>query len=85
RHAADIKGYTSSVAGEADILITPDLISGNILAKCLSGMSGALTAGLVLGARAPVVLVSRSASADDKYYSIAMAACTAPYFRQKHV
>jgi len=73
--AAKIKEYTSPVAGDADLLIVPDLVAGNILAKCLTGMAGAKTAGAVLGAKIPIVLTSRSAAASDKYYSIALAAC----------
>ena len=75
--AARIKGYDSPVAGDADLLIVPDIVSGNILVKCLTGMAGSQTAGTVLGARVPVVFTSRSAEASDKYYSIALAACIA--------
>jgi len=75
--AARIKGYKSSVAGDADILIVPDITAGNILVKCLTGICGALTAGAVVGASVPVVLTSRSAEAADKYYSIALAAVAA--------
>ena len=75
--SAGIKGYDSPVAGDADLLIVPDIVSGNILAKCLTGMAGAQTAGTVLGAKIPVILTSRSAEASDKYYSIALAACIA--------
>jgi phosphotransacetylase len=75
--AARIKGFDSPVAGDADLLIVPDIVSGNILAKCLTGFAGATTAGAVLGARVPVILTSRSAEASDKYYSIALAACAA--------
>ena len=75
--AAGIKGYTSPVAGDADLLIVPDIVSGNILAKCLTGFCGAGTAGTVLGAKIPVILTSRSAESSDKYYSIALAACAA--------
>jgi len=73
--AADIKGYNSPVAGDADILIVPDITSGNILVKCMTLLAGAQTAGCVLGARVPAILVSRSAEASDKYYSIALASC----------
>ncbi|MCL2228032.1 MAG: bifunctional enoyl-CoA hydratase/phosphate acetyltransferase [Oscillospiraceae bacterium] len=73
--SAKIKGYTSPVAGDADLLIVPDLAVGNILAKCLTGFAGAQTAGTVLGAKVPIILTSRSAAADDKYASIALAAC----------
>jgi phosphate butyryltransferase len=75
--AARIKGFESPVAGDADLLVVPDIVSGNILAKCLTGFCGAVTAGTVLGAKVPVILTSRSAEASDKYYSIALAACAA--------
>ena len=73
--AAEIKGFASPVAGDADLLVVPDITSGNVLAKSLTGMGGSLTAGTVLGAKIPVVFTSRSAEASDKYYSIALAAC----------
>ena len=73
--SAKIKGYDSPVAGDADLLVVPDITSGNLLAKSLTGMGGSLTAGTVLGAKVPVVFTSRSAEASDKYYSIALAAC----------
>ena len=75
--SARIKGYDSPVAGDADLLIVPDITAGNILVKCLTGLAGAQTAGTVLGAKVPVILTSRSAEASDKYYSIALAACVA--------
>lgn len=73
--SAKIKGYDSPVAGDADLLVVPDIVSGNILAKSLTGFGDARTAGTVLGAKVPVILTSRSAKASDKYYSIALAAC----------
>jgi phosphotransacetylase len=73
--AARIKGYDNPVAGDTDLLIVPDLTAGNILAKCLTGIAGARTAGMVLGAKVPIVLTSRSADESDRYYSIALAAC----------
>lgn len=78
--AARIKGYDSPVAGDADLLIVPDICAGNILAKCLTGFGDALTVGTVLGAKVPIILTSRSAEASDKYYSIALAACAAGSF-----
>lgn len=77
REAAQVKGFDSPVAGDADILIVPDIVSGNILVKCLTGFGGAKTAGTVLGAKVPIILTSRAAEASDKYYSIALAACAA--------
>ncbi|MCL2124550.1 MAG: phosphate acyltransferase [Oscillospiraceae bacterium] len=73
--AAAIKGYSSPVAGDADLLIVPDFVSGNILVKSLTQFAGTQTAGAVLGAKVPIVFTSRSADASDKYNSIALAAC----------
>jgi len=75
--SARIKGYDSPVAGDADLLIVPDITAGNLLVKCLTTLAGAQTAGCVLGAKIPAILISRSADAADKYYSIALAACVA--------
>lgn len=72
--SAPIKGYESPVAGDADILIMPDIVSGNVAAKTTTVIGGGRTGGVVLGAQVPVLLVSRAASADDKYMSIVMAA-----------
>ncbi|SHN63302.1 bifunctional enoyl-CoA hydratase/phosphate acetyltransferase [Desulfitobacterium chlororespirans] len=72
--AAEIKGYLSPVAGDADLLIVPDIVAGNILAKALVYSGRAKTAGIVVGAKVPIVLTSRSAAAEDKYMSLALAA-----------
>ncbi len=72
--AAKVKGYVSPVAGDADLLVVPDLVSGNIAAKSITVAGGGRTGGVVLGAKVPVLLVSRAASADDKYMSIVLAA-----------
>jgi phosphotransacetylase len=77
RKAAQIKGYESAVAGDADLLLVPDLVCGNVFVKTLTGFAGATTAGTVVGAKVPVVLTPRSAEASDKFYSIALAAYTA--------
>jgi phosphate acetyltransferase len=73
REAARIKGIKSEVAGDADILLVPDLVSGNILAKQLSFMANADAAGIVLGARIPVVLTSRADSVRARLTSCALA------------
>ena len=72
--SAPIKGYVSPVAGDADLLVVPDIVSGNIAAKTITVIGGGRTGGVVLGAKVPVLLVSRAASADDKYRSIVIAA-----------
>lgn len=72
--AAAIKGYESPVAGDADLLVMPDISSGNVAAKTITCIGGGRTGGTVLGALVPVLLVSRSATADDKYMSIVISA-----------
>jgi len=71
--AARIKGIKNPVAGKADILLMPSLEAGNILVKGYSHLAGGRTAGLVLGAKAPIVLTSRSDTAEAKFLSIACA------------
>ena len=71
--AARTKGIDSPVAGDADILIVPDIEAGNIFYKSLTCLGGAKTAGLILGTRAPVILTSRADSAETKAASIALA------------
>src|SRR5881396_2032471 len=80
--AARIKGIKSEVAGRAQILIVPDLEAGNMLAKNLAFMAKADTAGIVLGARVPVVLTSRADSARARMASCAVAALYAHARRQ---
>ena len=70
--AARTKGISSPVAGDADILLAPDLESGNMLAKQLSFLAHADSAGLVLGARVPVVLTSRADSVRARLESAAV-------------
>ena len=70
--AAAAKGIVSQVAGRADILIVPDLEAGNMLAKELTFLAGAEAAGVVLGARVPIVLSSRADSARTRLASCAV-------------
>src|SRR4030095_15129245 len=69
REAADTKGIVSKVAGDPDILLAPDLEAGNILAKQLSFLANADSAGLVLGARVAVILTSRADSVRSRIAS----------------
>lgn len=80
--AAKTKGITSAVAGHAEILVVPDLESGNMLAKQLEYLANALTAGLVLGTRVPIVLTSRADSAETRTASCVVAALVAHAKRQ---
>jgi len=73
KEAARIKGIESQVTGDPDILLAPDLEAGNILAKQLSFLGGADSAGLVLGARVPVILTSRADSVRSRIASCAVA------------
>lgn len=73
RKAAEEKGIVSQVAGDADILLVPDLISGNILAKNLEYLAGAIAAGVAVGLAAPVVLTSRADPATARLASLALA------------
>jgi phosphate butyryltransferase len=73
REAAEVKGIASPVCGDADILLVPDLESGNILAKQLAFMANADAAGIVLGARVPVILTSRADSVRARLTSCAIA------------
>jgi phosphate butyryltransferase len=70
--SATIKGINSPVAGDADILVCPDIEAGNILYKSLAFLAGAANGGVVLGAKKPVILTSRADSAESKLISIAL-------------
>jgi phosphate acetyltransferase len=73
KEAALIKGIRSPVAGEADILLVPDLEAGNMLAKQMSYLGRADSAGIVLGTRVPIILTSRADSAEARLASCAVA------------
>jgi phosphotransacetylase len=83
KEAARIKGIRSEVAGDPDILLVPDLESGNILAKQLIFLANADSAGLVLGARVPVILTSRADSVRSRIASCAVAVLLAHARRQR--
>ncbi|MDA8345842.1 MAG: bifunctional enoyl-CoA hydratase/phosphate acetyltransferase [Thermaerobacter sp.] len=70
--AAEHKGITSAVAGRPDLLIVPDIEAGNILYKAFTYFQGARTAGILLGARCPIVLTSRADPPEAKLLSIGM-------------
>jgi len=80
--AARIKKIDSPVAGKADILVVPDLEAGNMLAKSLSFMADADAAGIVLGARVPIILTSRADSVLTRLASCAVAALVAQARRE---
>lgn len=72
--AAHHKGIVSEVAGDSDILLVPNIEAGNFLGKSLTYFAKAESAGVIVGAKCPVVLVSRADSAKSKLYSIALGA-----------
>ena len=81
--AAKTKGIKSAVAGHAEILVVPDLESGNMVAKQLEYLANALTAGIVLGTTVPIVLTSRADSAETRTASCVIAALIAHANRKK--
>ncbi len=81
--AAEIKHIRSPVAGRANVLIVPDLEAGNMLAKSLSFLAGAAAAGIVLGAKVPVILTSRAESLTTRLASCAFASLVAQARREE--
>jgi phosphotransacetylase len=81
--AARIKGITSPVAGQADVLVVPSIEAGNILFKALTFMAGSESAGLVVGASVPVVLTSRADSAMARLASCALAVLYQDYLQKQ--
>lgn len=73
--AARHKGINSEVAGDCDIILVPDIEAGNMLYKALNFLGGAVSAAVVMGAKVPIVLTSRSDDERSKLLSIALAAC----------
>jgi len=74
KESARIKGYESLVTGEADILIAPNITTGNILSKALIESAGGKMAGMIVGAKVPIVLTSRGATSEEKYLSLVLSA-----------
>jgi phosphate butyryltransferase len=73
KEVAAIKHYESSVAGDADIVVGPDITTMNVLGKSLTVLAGAKMAGLIMGASVPIVMVSRGSTEEEKVYSILVA------------
>ncbi len=72
KESGDIKNYNSPVAGDADILIVPNITTGNILVKSLVYSAKAKMAGFIVGARTPIVLTSRGSTSEEKYLSLVL-------------
>ncbi len=72
--AAQLKNITSQVAGDADLILAPDINGANILYKALNFLGGATAAAVIMGAKVPIVLTSRGDTEKSKFLSIALAA-----------
>jgi phosphate acetyltransferase len=81
--AAEIKHISSFVAGQADVLMVPDLESGNMLSKQLEYLAGASGSGVVLGARVPMALTSRADGPDARMASALLMKKVAHHYRQR--
>lgn len=79
KEAAETKGFKSQIAGDADVVVVPTIEVGNGIGKTLTYLGNASSAGIIMGAKAPVVLVSRADSFDDKLNSIALGSVIAAY------
>ena len=73
-HSCEVKGIKSAVGGDADILIMPDIEVGNCFYKALACLVHSKTAGIIVGAKVPIILTSRADSDETKFLSIALAA-----------
>jgi len=74
KEIAEFKKFDSPVAGEADAMIMPCMAAGNMLGKSWTVSSNGMMAGIIVGAKVPIVLTSRGSTAEEKFYSIALAA-----------
>jgi phosphate butyryltransferase len=74
KEIADFKKFDSPVAGEVDAMIMPSMATGNMVGKAWTVSSTGMMAGIIVGAKAPIVLTSRGSSAEEKFYSIVLAA-----------
>lgn len=72
--SAKIKRFESPVVGNSDLLLVPGLAAGNIMVKSMLQFAGAQMAGCIVGAKCPIALISRSASYEEKYYSLLLCA-----------
>nr|WP_300095081.1 bifunctional enoyl-CoA hydratase/phosphate acetyltransferase [Sedimentibacter sp.] len=74
KESAAIKGFDSPVTGDADILIAPNITTGNIMSKAILELAHGKMAGMIVGAKVPVVLTSRGATSEEKYLSLVLSA-----------
>lgn len=83
KQAAEIKGYKSDVAGDADVILVPNIEMGNGIGKSITYFAKAKSAGIVMGAKLPIVLTSRADNSEDKLYSIALGSVVANHLFKK--
>lgn len=74
KEAAEIKGFDSPVAGDADVILVPNIQVGNVLGKSITVIAKGNMAGFVVGSKVPIIFTSRSSSAKEKYLSLVLAA-----------
>lgn len=74
KESAEIKGYESQIVEDVDIMVVPNIQTGNILGKALVYSAKAKMAGFIIGAKCPIVLTSRGSSSEEKYLSLALCA-----------
>ena len=77
REIAEFKGLHSEIAGDVDVLLVPNIHVGNVIGKIYTTTCGGMMAGFVTGGRCPVVVASRGATPDEKYYSVVVASAAA--------
>lgn len=85
KSSAEIKGYESPVAGDADVLLVPNIEMGNGIGKSITYFAGGKSAGIIMGAKTPIVLVSRADDHETKLYSIALGSIIAGYLKENGV
>lgn len=83
KEAAKVKGFDSEVAGDADVLLVPNIEMGNGIGKTITYLAGGKSAGVVMGAKVPIVLVSRADDHESKLYSIALGSIVASQTQRK--
>ncbi len=74
KESASIKGYESPVTGDVDLMVVPTITAGNLLAKSLIYSAGGKLAGVIVGAKVPIVLASRGSSTEEKFLSLVLSA-----------
>lgn len=83
KEAAEVKKFKSEVAGDVDLILVPTIEVGNALGKSMTYLAGAKSAGIIMGAKVPVVLVSRADSYESKLYSIALGKMISRFQREE--